>query len=59
MEGRKEIIKETVFPNGVNRVHIPVLTPEEEAERHQRLYEAGAKLIKAQIRAHMEKGETV
>ena len=55
---RKEIIKTRVFPDGVNRVHIPVLSPEEEKERQKRLYDAGEKLLKAQIRCHMQKGTT-
>lgn len=49
---RKEIIKIMEFPNGINRVHIPVLTGEEEKERQKRLYDAGERLLKAQIRCH-------
>ncbi len=59
MEERKEIIKTTEFPDGVNRVHIPILTEEEERERQKRIRDAGEKLLKAQIRCHMEKKGTV
>lgn len=51
---RKEIIKIREFPNGVNRVHIPVLTEEEEKARQKRLYDAAVRLLKAQERSRMK-----
>lgn len=56
---RKEIVKTTVFPNGVNRVHIPVLTEEEERARQKRLHDAAEKLLKIQLRCHMKGNGTV
>lgn len=59
MKERKEIVKTMVFPNGVNRVHIPILTEEEEKERQKRLYDAAVRLLKAQQRCHMKEEGTV
>ncbi|MGN0348198.1 MAG: hypothetical protein ACI4DR_01545 [Roseburia sp.] len=59
MEGREYTVTIDVFPNGVNRVYAPILTPEEEEERHKRLHDAAVKLLRAQMLAHMEQGETV
>lgn len=60
MSERKEIIKIQEFPNGVNRIHIPVLSPEEEKERQKRIHDAGARLLRAQIACHAKKeGPTV
>lgn len=56
---REEIVKVTVFPNGVNRVHIPVLSEEESQKRQKRLYDAAEKLLKANERCKMRKGTTV
>lgn len=52
MEYRK-VIQE--FPNGTNINLIPILTPEEEEERHKRLNDAAVRLLLAQERAHKEK----
>ena len=52
MEYRR-VIQE--FPNGTNINLIPILTPEEEKARHQRLNDAAVELLRAQERAHMEK----
>ncbi len=56
---REERIEVQVFPNGINRVHIPILNEEESAKRQKRLYDAAVELLKAQERHEMEKkGET-
>ena len=52
MEYRR-VIQE--FPNGTNINLIPILTPEEEKARHQRLNDAAVELLRAQERAHKEK----
>lgn len=52
MEYRR-VIQE--FPNGMNINLIPILTPEEEKVRHQRLNDAAVELLRAQERAHKEK----
>ena len=52
MEYRR-VIQE--FPNGTNINLIPILTPEEEKARHQRLNDAAVELLLAQERAHKEK----
>ena len=52
MEYRR-VIQE--FPNGTNINLIPILTPEEEKARHQRLNDAAVELLQAQERAHKEK----
>ena len=49
MEYRR-VIQE--FPNGTNINLIPILTPEEEKARHQRLNDAAVELLLAQERAH-------
>ena len=51
MEYRR-VIQE--FPNGTNINLIPILTPEEEKARHQRLNDAAVELLRAQERAHKE-----
>lgn len=43
------------FPNGTNINLIPILTPEEEKARHQRLNDAAMDLLLAQERAHKKK----
>ena len=52
MEYRR-VIQE--FPNGTNINLIPILTPEEEKARHQRLNDAAMDLLLAQERAHKKK----
>ena len=52
MEYRR-VIQE--FPNGTNINLIPILTPEEEKARHQRLNDAAMDLLLAQARAHKKK----
>ena len=52
MEYRR-VIQE--FPNGTNINLIPILTPEEEKARHQRLNDAAVELLLAQESAHKEK----
>ena len=42
----KRVIQE--FPNGTNINLIPILTPEEEEKRHQRLNDAAVRLLLAQ-----------
>lgn len=49
----RRVIQE--FPNGTNINLIPILTPEEEKARHQRLNDAAVELLRAQERAHKEK----
>lgn len=52
MEYRR-VIQE--FPNGTNINLIPILTPEGEKARHQRLNDAAMDLLLAQERAHKKK----
>ena len=52
MEYRR-VIQE--FPNSTNINLIPILTPEEEKARHQRLNDAAMDLLLAQERAHKKK----
>ena len=56
-EPREEIVKVFVRPNGVDRVHIPVLSEEEEKKRQKRIHDAAAKLLRAWLRAQAEKAE--
>ena len=49
----KRVIQE--FPNGTNINLIPILTPEEEEKRHQRLNDAAVRLLLAQEKKDMEK----
>lgn len=55
---RKEIVKTQVFPDGINRVHIPILDEEGTKERNQRLYNAAVRLLKAEERCKMKNGGT-
>lgn len=49
----KRVIQE--FPNGTNINLIPILTPEEEEKRHQRLNDAAVRLLLAQEKKDKEK----
>lgn len=49
----RKVIQE--FPNGTNINLIPILTPEEEEKRHQRLNDAAVKLLLAQEKKDREK----